>query len=266
MSRWAGGERHDAVVAVLGLAALLCWEFRGLDLVVARWFGDAGGFAWRDAWLTSTLLHERGRGFAGALLAFMAIDAVRPFAAGPSRAERVRWLGTTLVCLLLVPALKRASLTSCPWNLQEFGGIATYVPHWRWAVPDGGPGHCFPSGHAVAAFAFLSGYFLWRRHRPVVGRLWLAGVGLAGLAFGGAQVARGAHFASHVLWSAWLCWLVCTLAVHRPWRRRPPKESRLLVPVRLQRCTEPVAGHHRRAASRQGLMNSTRRLARSSDA
>lgn len=234
MSGWAREARNDAVVALLGLAAVLCWELSGLDLLVARGLGDASGFAWRDAWLTSSLLHEGGRVLAGVVLVFMAIDVAHPFMAGPSRSERVRWLGATLVCLLLIPALKRASLTSCPWDLQGFGGSAIYLSHWRWAVPDGGPGHCFPSGHAVAAFAFLSGHFLWRRHRPAVGRLWLIGVGLAGLAFGGAQVARGAHFPSHVLWSAWLCWLVCTLAVHWPWQRRPSKESRLVPPLRLQ--------------------------------
>ena len=182
-------------------------------------FGDASGFSWRDTWITSTLFHRGGRDLAGAVLALMAVDAARPILAGPSRAERVRWLATTVACLLLVPALKRASLTSCPWDLQAFGGVAIYVPHWRLGVPDGGPGHCFPSGHAVAAFAFMTGHFLWRQHRPVMGRLWLAAVGLAGLAFGGAQVVRGAHFPSHVLWSAWVCWVVCTF-VARPEPRR----------------------------------------------
>ena len=40
----------------------------------------------------------------------------------------------------------------------------------------------------------------------------LAAVCLAGGAFGAAQVVRGAHFVSHVLWSAWICWVLCVLA------------------------------------------------------
>ena len=32
---------------------------------------------------------------------------------------------------------------------------------------------------------------------------------LAGLALGLAQQMRGAHFMSHTLWSAWLCWTCC---------------------------------------------------------
>ena len=63
----------------------------------------------------------------------------------------IRKAGWVLVgCLLAVAALKRHSPTSCPWSLQEFGGHAVYLSHWRWR-PDGGPGHCFPSGHASGA-------------------------------------------------------------------------------------------------------------------
>lgn len=203
--------RRDLAVALVALAALLAWESSGLDLVASGWFGSAGGFAWRDAWLTRTVLHGGGRAVAWVAFAVMAIDAVRPLCPGPSPDERRRWLGVTAACLLLVPALKRASRSSCPWDLAPFGGMAGYVPHWRLGAVDGGPGHCFPSGHAVAAFAFFGGYFLWRRHRPVAARRVLAAVCLAGGLFGAAQVVRGAHFVSHVLWAAWLCWVTCSL-------------------------------------------------------
>jgi membrane-associated PAP2 superfamily phosphatase len=35
---------------------------------------------------------------------------------------------------------------------------------------------------------------------------------VAGALFGWAQLARGAHFASHTMWSAWLCWTLCAVA------------------------------------------------------
>jgi membrane-associated PAP2 superfamily phosphatase len=210
---------HDGAIALAAFGAVLWWDLSGLDPVVSHWFGNAHGFAWRNAWLTETVLHRGGRALAGCVLAMLTVDAVRPLRPGPSRVERLFWLGVTLACLLLVPALKHASHTSCPWDLAMFGGLAPYVPHWRLRVLDGGPGHCFPSGHAVAAFAFLSGYFLWREHRPVAARRWLAGVLATGVMFGGAQLVRGAHFLSHVLWSAWLCWAVCALAA-RVWKAR----------------------------------------------
>ena len=45
-----------------------------------------------------------------------------------------------------------------------------------------------------------------------VGVLLLA-LGLAlGALFGAAQVMRGAHYVSHVLWSAWICWTLSVAA------------------------------------------------------
>jgi membrane-associated PAP2 superfamily phosphatase len=123
----------------------------------------------------------------------------------------VAWVLVTLACLLLVPALKRVSDTSCPWDLQAFGGVANYVLHWQFGVADGGPGRCFPSGHALAAFAFISGWFALRSHAPRAARMWLLGVLAFGALFGGAQLLRGAHYPSHTLWSAWICWTTCAL-------------------------------------------------------
>lgn len=205
---------RDARLACLAGVLLVSWDLSGWDLGVVRWFGDADGFAWRDAWLTSTLLHRGGRAFAWVALGALAIDAWRPLIKGPSTSERWRWLLVSLFCLVLIPAMKRFSHTSCPWDLSEFGGMAAYVPHWRIGVVDGGPGHCFPSGHAVAAFAFLPGYFLLREQRPGWAHAWLAAVCVAGAAFGAAQVVRGAHYPSHTLWSAWLCWVVCVVVAH----------------------------------------------------
>lgn len=215
--------RRDVAATLVAAAALLLWDLSGWDIHVVRWFGDAQGFAWRDAWLTSTLAHQGGRVLAWLVLAALAIDMVRPLAAGPSRRERAHGLSVTLACLLLVPALKQLSHSSCPWDLAEFGGVARYVSHWQWGVGDGGPGRCFPSGHAVAAFAFLPAYFVWRRQRPRLARACLAAVLVAGALFGAAQLARGAHYPSHTLWSAWLCWLVCVAAFSpgsRPGSRR----------------------------------------------
>lgn len=29
------------------------------------------------------------------------------------------------------------------------------MSHWNWSLRDGGPGHCFPSGHTAGAMAFV---------------------------------------------------------------------------------------------------------------
>ena len=215
-----GPGHHDLAVTLLALAALLAWDFSGADLPVVRLFADAQGFALRQAWWAGPLLHDGGRMAAWLLLAALVVVAARTPAAGaapgtpgaPGRAERWRWLAVALFCALLVPVLKRYSTTSCPWDLAEFGGTARYVSHWAHGLRDGGSGHCFPSGHATSAFAFLALYFQWRPHRPARARRWLLAVLAAGLLFGTAQLVRGAHYPSHTLWTAWLCWATAALA------------------------------------------------------
>lgn len=217
-------RRSDLLPALAALALLLWWEASGLDMALARWYGDAGGFALRRQWWLQRVLHDGGRVLAGLALAACVVWALRGDPCAMARRLRAAWIGVVLLCLVAVPGLKRLSRTSCPWDLEAFGGSAAYVPHWLLGVVDGGPGHCFPSGHAVAAFAFLPLYFQWRGTHPR--RAWtLLGVTVAvGALFGWAQLARGAHFPSHTLWSAWLCWTIGALAA-RALGARPPVQA-----------------------------------------
>jgi membrane-associated PAP2 superfamily phosphatase len=205
------GER-DFAVTLAALVMLLWWDASGWDLAVAGWYGTADGFALRNDWWLRRVLHDGGRWLSGLALVACLLWAWRGDATAMARSLRAAWLGIVVLCLVAVPAIKRISSSSCPWDLDAFGGGFGYVPHWMLAVVDGGPGHCFPSGHAVAAFAFLPLYFQWRPTHARRARLLLAATLAAGVLFGWAQLARGAHFASHTLWSAWLCWAIGAVA------------------------------------------------------
>lgn len=196
----------DAAITACTLALLLAWDSLDLDLWLVRAGSSGHRFPWRDHWLASTVLHDGGRALATLVLAGLVLHALRPLAGRQTAAERWRWLAVTLGGLALLPLVKHASLTSCPWDLAEFGGAAQYVSHWRWGVADGGGGHCFPSGHAGAGYAFVGGWFALRGHHRPAARAWLLAALAAGTLFGLSQVLRGAHYPSHVLWSAWLCW------------------------------------------------------------
>lgn len=140
--------------------------------------------------------------------------------AGPlvrlTQAERLQLAVTTLLGALAVSILKTGSQTSCPWELTEFGGLAHYASHWT-LRPDGGAGHCFPAGHASSGFTFLGGYFAFRQADRRAARLWLAAALAGGLLLGLAQQWRGAHFMSHTLWSAAVCWgVACAVQVMWP--------------------------------------------------
>ena len=223
-------------MTLLSLLLLLLWDASSLDMQSARLFGGAAGFIGSHSFLLSRVMHDGGRLLAWLTLAVLMLAALRAGVANgvgvPGRAERWRWIGVTLLCVLAVPALKRLSSTSCPWDLAAFGGAAQHLSHWRWGVLDGGAGHCFPSGHAVAAFAFISQYFLWRGVNARRARSWLLAVLVTGAVFGLAQLARGAHFPSHTLWSAWLCWCLCAGAAALMRRQAGRTQAHNLAPAR----------------------------------
>lgn len=256
-------DRRDIALSLLALAALLLWDLSGLDLALSAAVAGPDGFPWRDAWFTRTLLHDGGRWAAGAVLIAVIVPLLRPPAPGaPTRRDRLFALAVLLLGLVTVPTLKRASSTSCPWDLADFGGTASYVSHWQFGVADGGPGHCFPSGHAVAAFAFFALYFLWRPHDPQRARVWLLGTLGAGVLFGAAQWLRGAHFVSHVAWSAWICWAVAAAAFRLRSAllavRARPAVDRAAVPRPVPAAAHP--GH--RGAARRSAGRSARHPAR----
>jgi membrane-associated PAP2 superfamily phosphatase len=127
-----------------------------------------------------------------------------------------RWgvLFSLLAALLSVTLIKAFSHTSCPWDLQTFGGTAPYVSHWNVWLDDGGGGHCFPAGHASTGFAFIAVYFGLRQAGVLGARKYLLMAVLAGFVLGLSQQMRGAHFMSHTLWTAWLCWTVGGISHH----------------------------------------------------
>lgn len=212
--------RRDIAYCAGLLVALLIWDLSGWDLQLVRAVAGPAGFSLRDHWVTTYVMHQGGRALGWLTLAALVAQLWRPlpFARDLPLAERRWWLATCLLCLLVIQLVKHSSLTSCPWSLAEFGGAAHYVSHWRLGVVDGGDGGCFPSGHASAAFSFLSGYFALRGRYPVAARRWLWTVVILGLILGAGQALRGAHYPSHTLWTAWLC-LAATVAAWHGWQR-----------------------------------------------
>lgn len=214
----------------LALAGVLVWDGSGLDLTVMGWLGTAHGFALRHNWWLETVLHESARRAAMVLYLVLWAMVWRPLGLFKhfQRPERLDMAWGTTAALLAISALKHHSLTSCPWELQTFGGAARYVSHWQWGVSDGGGGRCFPGGHASSALAYLAlvlpGLGALPGSTPhLIAKRLLVLVLLAGAVLGTAQTLRGAHYPSHTLWTAWVCWVVASLvrvglAQWRAWR------------------------------------------------
>ncbi len=133
----------------------------------------------------------------------------------PARQPLRRALGFTLIVTLLaaltVSSLRAVSAHSCPWDLSAFGGAAEYFRFFDSVPPNPGPGRCAPSGHAAAGFAWFAGYFGLRGVDRHAARVALAFSLALGILAGLTQLARGAHFLSHLLLTAWVCLAVAWL-------------------------------------------------------
>ncbi len=200
--------RTYALISVVLVLLLWGWDNTRGDLLLAQLWGQDTGFALRDNWWMVKVMHEGTRNLGWLILLALLGGIWRPWGhlRGLATAERAGVFFSVLCALLSVTLIKGFSQTSCPWDLQLFGGTASYISHWDLLQSDGGGGHCFPAGHASTGFAFMAAYFGLRHQRAPGAALWLSLALVSGLVLGISQQMRGAHFMSHTLWTAWLCW------------------------------------------------------------
>ena len=207
---------HPQVLASLWLwgtllVLTLVWDASGSDLSAMTWLGSPQGFVWRDQWWLSHVLHTGAKHLA--VLIYLGVLAMTVWPRGIWRqlqsSQRLEIAAGNSLSLLVVTAIKRISLTSCPWELQAFGGVASHVSHWSWGVSDGGSGSCFPGGHASSAFAFIAQSLPWLTSKDTdpqrLGRAMTRVIVLTGLVLGLSQTLRGAHYPSHTAWTALVC-------------------------------------------------------------
>ncbi len=200
-----------AGLAAAGLLIWLVFERAGLDGRLAGAFFDRsrGEFPLRHNWWLAVPGHT-GLKYA-MVLAWLAVVAaalaplerLRPW----RREARQAALGMALAAVAVL-LLRNASAHSCPWDLAAYGGTAEHFGLFAPLPERPGPGRCLPAAHASSGFALFGLYFALRRFRERAAWIAFGAAWLIGLAAGAVQVARGAHFASHVLWTAWLAYAV----------------------------------------------------------
>lgn len=178
------------------------------------WYQLEGGqWALKSAWLTQKILHDDAHDLAVGLYVMVLILYLVSFKSQflAKYKSGLAYLSLSLpVATLTVSLFKRMIAVDCPWSVIDFGGHQAYQTwfHSLWS-PIAGAGHCFPAGHASSAYMFFGVYFFSRHYWPKQSALILALVIIMGLVFGIDQQIRGAHYISHDLTSALICWLVC---------------------------------------------------------
>ena len=206
---------HVLLPALGLLAGTAMLMFGGGDLWLAKQAYALQGGAWtlRYDLVTEGLIHRGGR-----LLSWLAWLGLLGFLLWSRLSGRgAHWrrvagylLVSVLCSVVLVTGLKRTLVVDCAWSVEGLGGSRSHLTLLDPRPAAYPPDHCFPAAHASVGYAWLALYFAGfgsRRAR----RIGLA-VGLgAGLLFGISQQLRGAHFASHDLWAAMICWAVAML-------------------------------------------------------
>lgn len=199
-----------------GLVLLAVIGATDLDFRLANWFYDLEGHRWalKSAFLTEELIHRMGRDLS--TLAWVAVVAAWAVTwRRPAYRDTRRPLAVLAVSVLLATSLvswiKSWSNMDCPWDLLQYGGHRPFVALWEARPAALGHARCFPAGHASAGYAWTALYFFFLAVRPSWRWLGLATGVAVGLVFGMSQQLRGAHFLSHDLWTALLCWSVAVV-------------------------------------------------------
>lgn len=206
--------RHARWPLLAFLAASSLFAVTDLDMTIARAaFFDSASQRWLGAgnWWINEVVHTGGRwavrlgvAFALALWIASCLDQCLQ----RLRRRTAYFALAVIVTIGVVGLLKAVTNVDCPWDLQAFGGRFPYVDLFAARPVDLRRGQCFPAAHASSGYALMALYFVARERNRTLAMLGLAVGVLLGLTFGVAQQARGAHFASHDLWSAFLAWII----------------------------------------------------------
>jgi len=121
-------------------------------------------------------------------------------------------VGTLAIAPLSVASLKATSNVHTPSEIRRYSGYAPYVKVCE-AYPVGDcpakRGRGFPAGHASGGFGLLALAGLARTNR---GRWIGISIGLGmGSWMGSYQMLKGAHYLSHTIITAMICWIVFLL-------------------------------------------------------
>lgn len=208
-------SRHLLLPLCLFAPVAVLLAFTDLDRQISwAWAYDpaTATFPARHAFWAERLLHGYGRdlvwlvvlGCVGTLGLSLAVPRLRSW-----RRPLLFVVVTIGLTTALIGGLKHITNVHCPWELQGFGGGLAYGHVFAARNATLQAGACFPGAHAGSGFALFALYFAFRDRSRRLAAWGLIAALLVGCAFAVAQEARGAHFLSHDLWSAFLAWSSC---------------------------------------------------------
>ena len=208
-------RNHLYIPLCIFVFAAVSFVLGDIDIWLADKFYALEGGTWalKNAWVTSTLIHQTGKKLslliAAIILATLAFSYISKYLR-QYRRELAYLLLAAGGGSVLISILKNISHVSCVWDFSRYGGTLEYTDVYIQILNMRGD-NCFPAGHASGGYAWLAFYFLgvykqstWRW----AGLSFALGVGLI---FGISQQLRGAHFITHDFWTLVICWFFSLL-------------------------------------------------------
>ncbi len=199
--------------SIVFIYLFLLLQLGGIDEYVANLFFDRarGLFPLKHDFWAERVLHDGGQ----RVMIGMALLAAGTWVAS-LRVARLRAWRRLLAYILMVVLLsvgttnlcKEISNMDCPWDLVEFGGRRIQFGLLQDKPDDTPRGRCFPGGHSSGGFALFALFFVGRQLGCRRAWLSLTPACVIGVVFALDQWARGAHFPSHDLTTAYLCWMI----------------------------------------------------------
>ena len=118
-------------------------------------------------------------------------------------------IGTLALAPASIATLKATTNVFTPSEIQRYGGHAPYVKVCESYPANDRPakrGRGFPAGHASGGFALMALAALANTRRS---RIFCIAGGLAiGSMLGAYQMLKGAHYLSHTIITALICWII----------------------------------------------------------
>ena len=213
--------KYQVTISIVLVIGVLLTDYSNLDFwLEQQFFNDISQeFVWRYHSFFDGFLHHGLKNLMyllGFISILLAIYASRRH--WISAKQAILGAGGILFLPLLISGLKRITEKQCPWSIEGLGGT---MPHLH--LLDSGlqsfSSQCFPAGHAAGGYMWLawSGVLAWSHPHLAKVLLWFAL--LMGGVMGLARMMQGAHFLSHVIATAAICWaymmIARTIVAHR---------------------------------------------------
>ncbi len=199
----------------LGCLVFAICELTGIDLFVQDHFYNFQSHTWlvdADADIPRLLFYTGPKALIW-LLGLCVIAAAVFYKKLPRLPLNRRDLIIVFATLATAPSLvalgKATTNTFTPSQIRRYGGAVPYVKVIEHYPPGDRPtnrGRGFPAGHASGGFALfaLAGLASTRRGRAVGIAIGLT----VGSVMGAYQMFKGAHYISHTLVTAFICWVI----------------------------------------------------------